>query len=203
MALLQKITETKKRLMRRARSGLTSQSGLAATEFALILPIIAVIFFGMLETSDAMMANRRLINAANSLVDLIGQESEVSAAQVDDVMTGVTRMLEPTVNSSLVMKVTSVVQNATQPTQIDVVWSRDNTKGTPYAAGSKFTKLDDGTIVHKGASLVVVEVEYNYSSGLTNKVLGSTFHFKHMVSRWPRQTAQVVLCGAAPLTACT
>lgn len=203
MAVLRKLFGVNRGLARRARAGATDQSGLAATEFALILPIITVVFFGMLETSDAMMANRRLINAANSLVDLIGQEAEISAAQVDDVMVGVTRMLEPTTNSSLVMKVTSVVQNASKPSQIDVVWSRDNKKATPYAAGTKFTKLDDGTIVHKGASLIVVEVEYNYSSGLTNKVLGSTFNFKHMVSRWPRQTAQVVLCGPSPLTACT
>lgn len=201
--LFRKLIDRHKQLARLARTGAADRSGIAATEFALILPILTIIFFGMMETSDAMMANRRLVNAANSLVDLIGQESEISAAQIDDVMIGVTRMLEPTVNSSLNMRVSSVVRDTTKPNQVNVVWSRDNKKGTPYAAGSKYTKLDDGTIVHAGASLVVVEVEYDYSSGLTNEVLGSTFHFKHMVSRWPRQTSQVVMCGPSPLTACT
>jgi hypothetical protein len=84
-----------------------------------------------------------------------------------------------------------------------VVWSRDNKGGSPYSAGSEFTKLADASIVYSGASLIVVEFDYDYVSGLTNKVLGNKFQFKHMVSRWPRQSAQVVLCGPSPLTACT
>jgi Flp pilus assembly protein TadG len=176
---------------------------MAATEFAMVLPIMTMVFFGMLETSDAMMANRRLVNAANSLVDLIGQETEISRDQVDDVMIGVQRMLEPNNGSSLVMRVTSVIRDPDNDDRLEVVWSRDSSQGTPYAAGSEFTKLDDGTIVHEGASLIVVEIDYDYTSSLTHKVLGSTFHFKHVVSRWPRQSAQVTLCGSSPLPACT
>lgn len=179
------------------------KSGMAATEFAMILPIMGVIFFGMLEASDALMANRRVANAANSLVDLIGQEAEITPAEVDDVMVGVTNMLEPTNASTVVMKVVSVIVDPNDPDRIIVDWSRDNEGGTPYAAGQEYTVLDDATIVHPSASLVVVEMDYTYVSGLTNKVFNSPFQFERIVSRWPRQGAKVVLCGSSPLPACT
>ncbi len=179
------------------------KSGMAATEFAMILPIMGVIFFGMLEASDALMMNRRVANAANSLVDMIGQEAEVTSAEVDDVMVGVTKMLEPTNASTVVMKVVSVIVDPSDPDKIIVDWSRDNQGGVPYAKNQEYTMLDDGTIVHPSASLVVVEMDYTYVSGLTNKVLNSPFHFERIVSRWPRQSAKVVLCGSSPLPACT
>lgn len=177
--------------------------GMAATEFALILPIMGVIFFGMLEASDALMMNRRVANAANSLVDLIGQEAEITAPEIDDVMVGVTKMLDPTSASTVDMKVTSVIVDPNNPGNIIVDWSRDNHGATPYAKASTYTKLDDSTIVHASASLVVVEMDYTYVSGLTNKVLSSPFNFSRVVSRWPRQSAKVILCGSSPLPACT
>ena len=180
-----------------------ANAGMAATEFAMILPIMGVMFFGMLEGSDALMTNRRVANAANSLVDLIGQEAEITQSEVDDVMVGVTKMLEPTNSSSVIMKVVSVIVDPNDPNRIIVDWSRDNQGGTPYAKNSQYTLLNDGTIVHPSASLVVVEMDYTYVSGLTNKVFDSPFHFERMVSRWPRQSAKVVLCGATPLPACS
>lgn len=187
----------------RAAQSLDARSGMAATEFAMILPLMGVMFFGMLEASDALMANRRVANAANSLVDLVGQEAEITPAEVDDVMVGVTNMLEPTNASTVVMKIVSVIVDPNDPNRIIVDWSRDNAGGTPYSVGQEYTILDDGTIVHPSASLVVVEMDYTYVSGLTNKVFDSPFHFERIVSRWPRRGAKVILCGSSPLPACT
>ena len=176
--------------------------GIAATEFALILPILVAIFFGMLEFSDAMMAGRRVQTAVNSMTDLVAQERDVTTGEIDDIMVGVNRMLAPTAGSSATLRVTSVVVNPGVPGQLIVRWSRANDGTTPYAANSVFTKVSDPTIVNSGASVVVGEVTYNHASGLTHMFLGTPRTMSQIVARWPRRSAEVVVCGANPLPAC-
>ena len=168
--------------------------GMAATEFALILPILSMIFFGMLEVSDAMMANRRVAHAANSLVDLVAQETMVTPDDVDDIIVGVRDMLDPTASSTLNISLVSVIVDPSDPDKIIVDWSRNEEGNEPYTEGQAYTKLGDDEIVHASASLVVVEMSYSYVTSLTSKVLGPSFQFDRIVSRWPRQSARVDLC---------
>lgn len=181
---------------------LADRRGIAATEFALILPLMTTMFFGMLEVSDAMMANRRVQTAVNSLADLVSQERDVTTGEIDDIMVGVTRMLAPTAGSSVTLRVTSVIQDPGDPTKLKVQWSRDSTGGTPYTAGSTFTKIADASVANAGASLIVGEVSYSHVSALTHMFVLSPRVMNQVVSRWPRRTSEVVICGASPLPAC-
>lgn len=176
--------------------------GIAATEFALILPLMIAIFFGMLEVSDAMMAGRRVQTAVNSLADLVSQERDITTAEIDDIMVGVTRMLAPTNGSAVAMRVTSVIVDPADPNKLKVRWSRDNSGGTPYAANSDFIRLADKTVVNGGASLIVGEVSYSHASALTHMFVTSPRTMSQIVSRWPRRTSEVVICGGSPLPAC-
>lgn len=181
---------------------LCDRSGMAATEFAMILPIMLLMFFGMLEVSDAMMANRRVANAANTLADLVAQETEVSTTDVNDIMLGVQDMLEPTAGSTVIMKIISVSHDPLNANKLLVDWSRDNLGNTPYASGVVYTGINKD-IVPASASLIVVEMEFDYVSGLSHKVLGVPIQFTRTVSRWPRQSTSVTLCGNSPLPACS
>lgn len=174
-----------------------NRDGMAATEFALILPILFLLFFGMLEASDAMLANRRATNAGNALADLVSQEKIVTPSELQEIFTGVTRMLQPTEGSSVVMTLVSVSQDPDDPARLLVDWSRNDQGNTPYAAGSQYDKLDDVTIIQSGVSLVVAELLYDYDSGLTSKVLGSPVKISRIATRWPRRSTRVKLCPDA------
>lgn len=178
------------------------KDGIAATEFALLLPIMITMFFGMLEISDALMASRRVYTAVNSLADLVAQERDVTTAEVDQILTGVRNMLQPTTGSSLTLSVTSIIRDPADDTRIIVQWSRNNSGGTPYAAGSLFNKLPDPSVVNASASLIVGEINYNHQSNLTHMFIRSPRLFDQLVSRWPRRSAEVAICGASPLPAC-
>lgn len=168
--------------------------GIAATEFALILPILMMIFFGMLETSDAMMSNRRVTNATNALVDLVGQERQVTPSEIDEIFNGVTNMLMPTENSSHSMRLVSVSADPNNASQIIVDWSRDNEGSEPYEKGVAFSGIDDTTVLQGGVSLLVAELTYEHRSGLTEYVLGSPITFNRTSTRWPRRSTKVRLC---------
>ena len=58
-------------MMIRIRNSLTglhrNDSGMAATEFALILPFLVFLFFGLVEASTALTVNRKVAISANTL----------------------------------------------------------------------------------------------------------------------------------------
>lgn len=178
-------------------------AGVAATEFALILPMTLLLFFGMLEGSDLLMASRRLSHASNSLADLVAQSPEITFAELSDVMIGVRRELEPSDTSSLTMNVISVIKDPADPNKVVVHWSRDQDGGTPYSAGSQYTKLESTESVSSVASLIVVEFTYTYESGLTSKVFDRPYHFYRQTQRWPRVSARVQLCNDSNPPNCT
>lgn len=182
---------------------LRCRDGIAATEFALVLPLMALIFFGMLEASDLMTVKRRLANAANSLVDLVAQEPTLEVAQLNDSMIGVTRLLEPTDTSTLKINVVSVIKGPNPNDRPTVHWSRDNRGGEPYAAGDRFDGLEDETTINSNASLLVVEFDYEYESGLSGRVFTMPFDFLQKAKRWPRKSLRVQLCQTPDPATCT
>lgn len=180
-----------------------ARSGLAAVEFALVLPIMVLLFFGMLEASDLFTVNRRLANAANSLVDLAAHEPTITHAQLDDIIFGVTRILEPTDTSTVEMRVISIVKGSDVDALPTVHWSRDQDGGEPYTGGSTYDGLDDNLSLNANSSLLVVEVEYTYNSELSGRVFTIPFEFEHKSKRWPRKSSRVQLCATTDTATCT
>jgi Flp pilus assembly pilin Flp len=180
-----------------------NRDGIAAVEFAMLIPVMALIFFGMLEGSDLLTVNRRLAHSANALADLASQEPEVDYDQVDDMILGARRLLEPTSISTLSFRLVSIVDDPDNPGNPIVHWSRDQDGGTPYAAGSSYNGLDSNTSLNSIASLIVVEVDYIYDSGLTAKVFDRPYTFSRNAKRWPRKSTRVQLCNMASPAVCT
>ena len=62
-----------------------AQSGVAAIEFALMLPLLLTLSLGMLDFSSAFSTQRKLNYAATVMAQLVTQRSpQVTAAEVDD-----------------------------------------------------------------------------------------------------------------------
>jgi len=177
--------------------------GIAAVEFAMLLPIMTLLFFGMLEASDLFTVNRRLSNATNSLVDLVAKEPSITTSELSDLIVGVTRIIEPSDTSTVTMKVISVTRGPSASDPVTVHWSRDEDGAEPYAAGSTYDKLSDDESLKPGQSLLVAEIGYIYDSGLTGRVFQLPFDFKHQSVRWPRKSSRVQLCASSDPATCT
>lgn len=173
---------------------------MAATEFALILPVMTILFFGMLEGSDALTIKRRISHAANTLSDLAAQSTELSPTEIDDLFTGIEQILQPNGQSTLTYTLISVIRD---PNGNAIVhWSRNNAGIEPLQRGVTYTNIDDDTLLNDQTSLIVVEMNYQYKSSLTHQIFKAPLTFSENVKRWPRQTTRVQLCDPAP-TNCT
>ena len=66
----------------RTRRFLGNQTGIAAVEFALIAPILLLLYLGATDITQALAIDRKLGTFASTVSDLVAQESEISAAKV-------------------------------------------------------------------------------------------------------------------------
>lgn len=179
------------------------KDGLAAVEFALVLPMMILAFFGMLEGSDLLTVKRRIANASNALADIVTQEPTITVANINDSITGVRRQLEPTDTSTLSIRVVSVIKGPNPGDPATVHWSLDNTGGEPYAPGDIYLGIADIGTVRADASVVVVEMDYDYVTSLGGHVFQTPFDFKQLAKRFPRKSSRVQLCQTSDPATCT
>lgn len=163
---------------------LSCEAGMAATEFALLLPIMVFLFFGTLETSEAMTVNRRVTKAVNTLADLTTQLDTISPSEFDNLVEGVTEILNPASLDGVQINVISVILDGDGNPIVH--WSRDRDGNEPYAPGDDFQDLGDNTVIDANGSVIVAEIIYPHHLSVSSYVLSSPITFHRRSIRWPR-----------------
>jgi len=171
-----------------------SRSGLAAVEFAFIAPIMILFFFGVIEGSAAYSASRKVLLSANTLADLVAQETSITKDNLDDLFTGMEDVIDER-DIDVTFRIASVYLDSATG-EVKVHWSRDSSNGVPYAAGSVYPGDVDASLLNDASSLVVAETSYNYSSPISRKIIGPLTLSKTS-TRWPRLTPKVQFCIVA------
>ena len=91
-----------------------SESGIAALEFALILPIMVTILIGIIETSRMALFDQKLKTTTYQLADLITQNDEVSRALLTDYTNAAQKLMEPfDFNGTIIFTSVASVDTAT------------------------------------------------------------------------------------------
>ena len=68
----------------RVRGLLNDRSGLAAVEFAMVFPIMVVMYFGVVEFSSAIAVDRKATQVARTLSDLTSQSISVARCRYQE-----------------------------------------------------------------------------------------------------------------------
>lgn len=104
-----------------------NQSGMAAVEFALILPVMVLMFFGAVEVSNLLLADNKLRAAAAGAADLVTQDSDgtITQAELVQVTAAVAEIMRPmTVTPARLSLVVTDFRVTPVTKAINVVWSR-------------------------------------------------------------------------------
>lgn len=168
------------------RSFRADERGTSALEFALLAPMMLVVFFGMVETGQAVLAGRRTSHAASTVSDLVAQQQSVSTAAVQDDFAAGVQMMAPLPTGSLKMRVTSVTQQSNGSATVD--WSQSgglaaDTKGATYTPPA-------GMLTNTGDSLIVATATYTLVQA-SRYVLRSDINYTRVTYSKPRNGAQV------------
>lgn len=139
-----------------------AKSGLAALEFAILLPMMVVALFGSIDLIDTLSANKRAQNVTASLSDVVARDTEVSDAEVSGLWAATNILMYPNSSTAMQVRVTSV--SITSATSATVVWSEGHGGYAPRVANS--TVSLPSAMMNAGTSVIMTETIYPYSPPL-------------------------------------
>lgn len=138
--------------------------GVSAVEFALIAPVLIIIYVGMVQVCQAFMADKRAGHATAIVGDMIAQNATLTPSQVDNVLAASGRIIRPFSAMNLTVRVTSVDQTSGRP---KVAWSRSSTKALmPLSKGAEVELPAD--LRTGGGAVVVTESRFEYQPLITS-----------------------------------
>jgi Flp pilus assembly protein TadG len=134
--------------------------GVAAIEFALILPFMAILYFGAIEVSLLIGADRKVTETASALADLVARTDTIDATGMSNVFDASRALFEPYNVSTVQMRITSLVEK-NGAAKVD--WSKSRNMA---ARNSGDTVTVEPGVLPKGGSVIMAEVTYNYQTVL-------------------------------------
>jgi Flp pilus assembly protein TadG len=147
----------RRRSLRLAARFVRDRRGIAATEFAVIVPIMLVLFFGVVEVTNGIVAYRDVSIMAHTTSDLTTQSVSVQDSDLTNFFNASTGVFYPFVTSpndpNLKQSIAELWVNSSL--QARVQWAVNSDGSTPNAPG---------TVVSIPASLKVANTYVIYSS---------------------------------------
>lgn len=142
-----------------------AEAGTAAVEFALVLPIMLMLYIGFVEVSALISVDRKLQSAAGALGDLVARsDTTIAAATLTDYFQAASGIMTPHPTDDLRQVVTQVEVRADGSTSVR--WSRQYVGGTygvgPHAVDSSFVLPPAMVAISRGKFVIVAEGYYDY-----------------------------------------
>jgi Flp pilus assembly protein TadG len=184
------------RIRRSAVTMMGDCRGIAATEFAVIVPLMLVMFFGTVEFSSGLAVSRKVTLVARTLADLTSQSLTVGNSDMTNFFTASNAILTPYVPTPTTSKLTELYVDPTTH-NARVQWSKSATfdatgvvtLGAGYTAGTVITIPSQLQI--DGTYLIFSEVSYVYTPTI-GYVMKSAVTLSDKAYTRPRQSACVV-----------
>ena len=201
------------RARRCAVNMLGDSSGVAATEVAVIVPLMLAMFFGTVEFSSGVAVDRKITLVARALSDLTSQSlSTTSDTELQNIFAASSAILTPYSVTPIQPTISEIYVDASKIAKIQ--WSKSATlslvSGAPKAVltNSSHSKGDVVTIPPglqvPGTWLIFSEIDYKYvpAVGYMMNKLGVTLH--DVTYTRPRQSTCVDYpAPVAPAAPCT
>lgn len=160
--------------------------GVSAVEFALIAPVMIAFYFGMAEVTQALLAERKAAHTASAIGDLVAQSSSVSSADLTDIFSIASTIMQPYSTTSLKMRVSSLTADSGGTPKVD--WSSGSGL-TALTTGATVTGVPTG-VMTAGQSVVMSEVTYSYDSPV-NVMMPNAVTFSRKFYLRPRKSDKV------------
>lgn len=168
-------------MMKALRNIGRDERGSAAVDMIVVLPIMLMIFTGVVELTRVLSLDRKVVAAAQTTADLITQRREVSNADLADILRAAELILEPYPASGHAVGIVGVEYDNNDAPQI--LWTESKNGGSVPNALAVAVGLGS-----EGEGVVVVRVTYSYAPVFFDFLLGQTTLEETTVLRPRRST---------------
>jgi Flp pilus assembly protein TadG len=159
--------------------------GLAALEFAMLLPMMMTLFLGSVEITTGVAIHRKVTLTARALADLSGQFTAIANADMTNILNASSDIIAPYAAAQLQSVVSELSINAQG--EATVVWS-DTLNGTARTVGSVVTI--PANLAAPNTYLLLGEASYSYTPSYGYVVTG-TLSLSDQIYMRPRQANSV------------
>jgi|GEM_PF-186489 len=211
-------------LLRSALDMFRDRSGIAATEFAVIVPLMLVMFFGVVEFSQGVAVDRKVTMVARTVSDLTSQapssapqatQSTINDTYLQNVFTASIAMFQPYPAAPTNAQVSEIYVDSTGTAKIQ--WSKAATilgnatqatlTASSRSAGDDVTNLVPPTLLVRKTYLIWSEVSYRYVPTIGYVMIPTGVLLSDRAFTRPRQVVCIVynnlpalVAGSCPLT---
>jgi Flp pilus assembly protein TadG len=196
-------------MWRRARLSafklLGDRRGVAAIEFAMIVPIMLVLFFGTVEFSSGVAVDRKVTLIARTLSDLTSQSVSVAASDLSNFFTSGCAVMYPyagpppcTQTNNPMTAVISELYIDPSTLKAEVQWSVGYQGGVPLAVGPLATVTVPAALLVGGTYLIFSQVSFLYTPAVGYVMAKAGITLRDVSYTRPRQSACVYYSATAP-----
>jgi Flp pilus assembly protein TadG len=165
---------------------IAERRGAAAVEFALLLPLMALLYLGLVEVTQGAMAEQRVAHTASAIGDLVAQSSTVTSAEVGDIFAVGDTVMSPYPATGLQMRISSLT--ADKNGAVTVAWSQ--ARGMSALTKSAAAPSLPTNVVAANESVIMGESSYAYQS-VFGMVLPQPIVFRQTYYLHPRLSTRV------------
>jgi Flp pilus assembly protein TadG len=184
------------RVRRSAADILGDCRGIAATEFAMIVPLMLGLFFGAVEISSGVAVDRKTTLVARTLADLTSQSVSVADTDLTNFFKASCAILTPYPPQQLTQITISELYIDPNSLQARVQWSRSATfdsscnvaLGAGHTVGSPPPVAFPGALASAGTYVMLSEVSYLYTPAVGYVVSKSGLNLSDVAYARPRQS---------------
>jgi Flp pilus assembly protein TadG len=137
-----------------------AHDGVAAVEFAMVLPFLFLAYAGMVDVAQLVMANRKVTQLTSTLSDLTARLQTAPVTEIDNIFAAAGTVLLPYDVRSATMIISSVIVDSAGVGRI--CWSSSFPPKTPTPArGTRVTLPDSAKVPN--TSVIMASASYSFT----------------------------------------
>ena len=159
-----------------------SNRGLAVMEFALVLPVLILLFFGVVDVTRYILIVQKTEKLAHSVANVTAQSAVITQATLNQVMDASSDIMDPFATGANSRIIVSSLYRAAGAANATVSWQHQG--GGTFAGTSRLgavgatPTMPTGFTFTERENVIAAEVYYQFSPLLPNVWFGTTVIYR-------------------------
>lgn len=143
------------------------RSGVAAVEFAMILPVMVFMYFGLIAVTVGINTDRKVTLVSRTVADLVGRTASMNETELDGIVSASAAVMAPYDAAGLEIHIASVVvEEKNSKLQGRICWS----KGRKVKTGGTSEEINPPPTMAPGRILPETEIPEGFRTANTSYI---------------------------------